>query len=67
MISVRRMVKFEPFTPQSVVAFPVSPQAYFPAGQLPLLHAGYMTPLSMKESCTVNDAAPPDWTIPPLR
>ena len=67
MISVRRMVKFEPFTPQSVVAFPRSPQAYFPAGQLPLLHAGNWTPLSMNESCTVYAAAPPDWTIAPFR
>ena len=60
-------MKFEPVTPHSEVAFPVSPQAYFPAGQLPLLHAGYWVPLSMNESCTVNAAAPPDWTIPPLR
>ena len=45
----------------------MSPQAYFPAGQLPLLHAGYCTPLSMKVSCTVNAGLPPDWTIPPLR
>ena len=56
MISVRRIVKFDPVTPQSVVAFPVSPHAYFPAGQDPLEHAGNCTPLSMNESCTVNDA-----------
>ena len=65
-ISVRRIVKFEPVTPQSVVALFRSPHAYFPAGQPPLLHAGYCTPLSINESCTLNPA-PPDCTIEPFR
>ena len=67
MISVRTTVKFEPVTPQSVVWFSVSPQAYFPAGRLPVAARRIWVPLSMNESCTVNAAAPPDWTIPPLR
>jgi len=45
----------------------MSPQAYFPAGQDPLLQAGNCTPLSMKESVTVYEAAPLDCTIAPLR
>jgi hypothetical protein len=60
MISVRRMVKFVPSTPQSA-------QAYLPAGQVFPAQAGLEMAPSMIESCTVYDGVPDDWWIAPLR
>ena len=57
----------DPVIPQSVVWFVVDPHAYVPAGHDPSEHAGYCTPESTSESCTVNDAAPAPCTIPPFR